>query len=206
MPDIKENYYLVKDIYSYLEPFKKRKAGALSGGMKQKLALCCALIHKPDILFLDEPTTGVDPVSRKEFWGMLRNLKEEGLSIIVSTPYMDEASQCDYIALIRNGRFLDTDTPDNIISKFEYPLLAVNGEDMPGLLRTLREMPGVFSCYAFGDQHHVTMNDKELTSEQAIGLIRMHLKEHNFNKLRIKAINPSIEDCYMYLDTLEGMK
>ena len=122
---IEENYDLVKDIYSYLEPFRKRKAGALSGGMKQKLALSCALIHKPDVLFLDEPTTGVDPVSRKEFWTMLRRLREQGLSIVVSTPYMDEATLCDRIALIRKGIFLDTDTPADIISKFTLPLLAV---------------------------------------------------------------------------------
>ena len=108
---LEENYSLVKDIYSQIEPFKKRKAGALSGGMKQKLALCCALIHKPEVLFLDEPTTGVDPVSRKEFWTMLGRLKEQGLAIIVSTPYMDEATLCDRIALIRSGKFLKTATP-----------------------------------------------------------------------------------------------
>ncbi len=154
---IEENYDLVKDIYSYLEPFRKRKAGALSGGMKQKLALSCALIHKPDVLFLDEPTTGVDPVSRKEFWTMLRRLREQGLSIVVSTPYMDEATLCDRIALIRKGIFLDTDTPADIISKFTLPLLAVSGPHMPSLLRDIRLIPQVFSCFAFGDTHPVVM-------------------------------------------------
>lgn len=203
---IKENYYLVKDIYSNLEPFKKRKAGALSGGMKQKLALCCALIHKPDVLFLDEPTTGVDPVSRKEFWGMLTKLKDQGLTIIVSTPYMDEAKLCDMIALIRHGQFLDTDTPDNIISKFEHPLLAVHGSNMPALLRAIRGIPEVFSCYAFGDKHHVTMNDKTLSDEESKEIIKNSLYKKGFNDLSITSINPDIEDCYMYLDTIESKK
>ena len=100
---IQENYHLVEDIYTQIEPFKNRRAGKLSGGMKQKLALSCALIHKPTVLFLDEPTTGVDPVSRKEFWEMLKRLKEEGITIVVSTPYMDEIRRCDRIAFINNG-------------------------------------------------------------------------------------------------------
>ena len=124
---IEANYELVKDIYIQLEPFKDRKAGALSGGMKQKLALCCAMIHKPDILFLDEPTTGVDPVSRKEFWEMLKKLNKEGLTIFVSTPYMDEASLCDRVALIQSGEILAIDTPEGINKLFEAPLFAVNG-------------------------------------------------------------------------------
>ena len=112
---IAENYDLIKDIYIQIEPFKKRRAGKLSGGMKQKLALCCALIHKPDVLFLDEPTTGVDPVSRKEFWEMLKRLKQQHITIVVSTPYMDEATLCDKIALMQNGKILSIDTPGNII-------------------------------------------------------------------------------------------
>lgn len=108
---IQENYHLVAEIYSQLEPFRKRRAGRLSGGMKQKLALCCAMIHKPRVLFLDEPTTGVDPVSRKEFWQMLARLKAQGITIVVSTPYMDEASKCDVISLMKDGRFFKTDTP-----------------------------------------------------------------------------------------------
>ena len=115
---IQENYALIKDIYQQIEPFKKRRAGALSGGMKQKLALSCALIHKPDILFLDEPTTGVDPVSRKEFWQMLRNLREQGITIIVSTPIMDEARQCDRIAFINHGEIHGIDTPERILQEF----------------------------------------------------------------------------------------
>jgi ABC-type multidrug transport system ATPase subunit len=115
---IEQNYHLIKDIYQQLEPFKTRKAGKLSGGMKQKLALCCALIHEPSVLFLDEPTTGVDPVSRKEFWEMLKYLKSEGITILVSTPYMDEASLCDRVALMQKGKILDIDTPEGIIEKY----------------------------------------------------------------------------------------
>lgn len=200
---IEENYDLVKDIYSYLEPFRKRKAGALSGGMKQKLALSCALIHKPDVLFLDEPTTGVDPVSRKEFWTMLRRLREQGLSIVVSTPYMDEATLCDRIALIRKGIFLDTDTPADIISKFTLPLLAVSGPHMPSLLRDIRLIPQVFSCFAFGDTHHVVMRPGELSQEAQINFLNTALHAKGHSGLSIKPIRPNVEDCYMYLDTLE---
>lgn len=200
---LEENYPLVKDIYSYLEPFRKRRAGALSGGMKQKLALSCALIHKPEVLFLDEPTTGVDPVSRKEFWSMLTRLKEQGLSIIVSTPYMDEATLCDRIALIRKGLFLDTDTPAGIISRFTHPLLAVSGPGMPSLLRDIRRIPQVFSCFAFGDTHHVVMRDDSLSTEACENILCTSLYASGHTDLEIKRISPNIEDCYMYLDTLE---
>ena len=124
---IEENYHLIADIYKQIEPFKRRKAGKLSGGMKQKLALSCALIHKPKVLFLDEPTTGVDPVSRKEFWGMLLKLKRQGITILVSTPYMDEASLCDRIALVQAGEFLQVDTPRSVVSRYPATLLAVRG-------------------------------------------------------------------------------
>lgn len=125
---IKENYHLVEDIYKQIEPFKDRRAGKLSGGMKQKLALCCAMIHKPEVLFLDEPTTGVDPVSRKEFWTMLARLKNQGITIIVSTPYMDEASRCDRIALINNGDFMKIETPQNIIGQYDKILCSVSDD------------------------------------------------------------------------------
>ncbi len=203
---IEENYHLIQDIYSQLEPFKKRKAGALSGGMKQKLALSCALIHKPSVLFLDEPTTGVDPVSRREFWEMLRKLRQGGLSIIVSTPYMDEATLCDRIALIRKGKFLDTDTPENIISKFENRLLAVSGENMPSLLQDIRTLPQVYSCFAFGDRHHVVLHDSEISasSDTSIALLRESLETMGYRGLGIEEITPGVEDCYMYLDTKEA--
>src|SRR5689334_11418181 len=127
---VEENYDLIRDIYVQIEPFKKRRAGKLSGGMKQKLALCCALIHKPTVLFLDEPTTGVDPVSRKEFWEMLRSLKQQGITILVSTPYMDEASLCDRVALIQNGEILSVDSPEGVIDAFKHPLVAVKDNNM----------------------------------------------------------------------------
>lgn len=154
---VEENYELIKDIYQQIEPFKKRRAGVLSGGMKQKLALSCALIHKPVVLFLDEPTTGVDPVSRKEFWAMLKRLKEQGITILVSTPYMDEATLCDRIALMQDGKFLKLDAPQQIVAQFTETLWAVSGDNMFHLLTELRNHPQVKSCFAFGDVHHVTV-------------------------------------------------
>ena len=159
---IEANYNLIADIYVQLEPFKKRRAGKLSGGMKQKLALCCALIHKPKVLFLDEPTTGVDPVSRKEFWEMLKRLKEQGISILVSTPYMNEAKLCDRIALIQNGKILEIDTPQNIVDRFDNNLYAVRSDNMFELLTDLRNFPKTKSCFAFGDKHHLVLKDNNI--------------------------------------------
>ena len=197
---IQENYHLIKDIYSQIEPFKKRMAGALSGGMKQKLALSCALIHKPTVLFLDEPTTGIDPVSRRELWEMLRKLKYQGITIIVSTPYMDEASLCDRIALIQNGEFLKIDTPHSITQSFSKKLFSVKGKNMGSLLNKLREVPGVVTCFAFGDSHHVTAEfdhgpDGPITPES----LRNKLNAVGEEELEISLIEPSIEDCFMDL-------
>lgn len=177
---VEENYDLIKDIYQQIELFKDRRAGALSGGMKQKLALSCALIHKPSVLFLDEPTTGVDPVSRKEFWNMLRNLQRQGITIVVSTPYMDEAKLCNRIALINNGQFLDIDSPDNIVKKFPKKLYSVEADNMPSLLKTLRVNDNIETCFSFGDSCHITLKD-----------------ETNDNDY--KEIQPSIEDYFMRL-------
>src|SRR6476619_7198290 len=183
---IEENYDLIKDIYEQIKPFKNRPAGKLSGGMKQKLALCCALIHKPEVLFLDEPTTGVDVVSRKEFWDMLKKLKEQGISILVSTPYMDEASLCDRIALIQNGNIMAVDTPQNIIDGFAAPLFAVKAKDMYRLLKDLRSDPAVESCYAFGEYLHLTLkdarNDHEILSRLAT--------KYQAEDFKTKAITP----------------
>lgn len=192
---IQENYDLIKDIYQQIEPFKHRKAGALSGGMKQKLALSCALIHKPTVLFLDEPTTGVDPVSRKEFWEMLKRLKDQGITILVSTPYMDEARLCDRIALIKEGKFMDIDTPLNIINKFDETLWAVQSDNMYKLLIDLRSHPFIKSCFSFGEVHHITVNDKTLTMEE----LRTWLQQKGHNGIEIREISASIEDCYMQL-------
>src|SRR5574344_787931 len=159
---IEENYHLIKDIYVQIEPFKKRRAGKLSGGMKQKLALCCALIHKPSVLFLDEPTTGVDPVSRKEFWDMLKKLKADGITIIVSTPYMDEATLCDKIALMLNGHFMKVDTPNGIIASYPNKLWSVASDNLHRLLHTLRSNEHIKSSFSFGESFHVTFkNDSE---------------------------------------------
>lgn len=191
---IEENYHLIKDIYRHIEPFKTRKAGALSGGMKQKLALSCALIHKPSVLFLDEPTTGVDPVSRKEFWEMLKRLKEQNITIIVSTPYMDEAVICDRIALINEGKFMQIDTPRNIINAFEKKLFAVKGDNMSGLLVGIRELSIVDSAFAFGDEHHITLNDPDTNPKD----IEYELNKKGYTNIIVKEIPAGIEDCYIY--------
>jgi len=196
---IEANYELVKDIYIQLEPFKKRKAGALSGGMKQKLALCCAMIHKPEILFLDEPTTGVDPVSRKEFWEMLKKLNKEGLTIFVSTPYMDEASLCDRVALIQSGEILAIDTPTGINKLFNKPLLAVNGSNKYRLLKLLKEHPSCFSAYSFGSEIHFT-SSVELPSEE----LTEWLKDRMQTDIEVRSITPGIEDTFMKLMTQEA--
>ena len=192
---IEENYELIKDIYIQIEPFKKRRAGKLSGGMKQKLALSCALIHKPTVLFLDEPTTGVDPVSRKEFWGMLQKLKAQGITILVSTPYMDEASLCDRIALIQNGQFLKIDSPENIVKQYADRLWAAKSSNMHKLLEDLRNNPQVKSSFAFGDSVHVSIDDKQLTIES----LTEYLVNNKHKRIEIHPIEPTIEDCFMDL-------
>ena len=190
---IEANYDLISDIYVQLEPFKKRRAGKLSGGMKQKLALCCALIHKPQVLFLDEPTTGVDPVSRKEFWEMLKRLKAQGISILVSTPYMDEAKLCDRIALMQNGKILEIDTPQNIVDRFDNNLYAVKSDNMFELLIQLRNFPETKSCFAFGDKHHLVLKENNFDLNE----LKTYLQ--NQSHLEIKKIEPGIEDCFMGL-------
>lgn len=192
---VEENYDLIKDIYAQIEPFKSRRAGKLSGGMKQKLALSCALIHKPKVLFLDEPTTGVDAVSRKEFWEMLGKLKIQGITILVSTPYMDEASLCDRIALIQYGQFLKTDTPDNIVKQYGKKLRAVRSANMSKLLKDLRNLPQIESCYAFGDSHHITLSDKNISIED----LKNILERTSHKDIEISEILPSVEDCFMDL-------
>ncbi len=193
---IEENYHLVEDIYRQIEPFKTRRAGKLSGGMKQKLALSCALIHAPRVLFLDEPTTGVDPVSRKEFWDMLQKLKRDfRLSIIVSTPYMDEAMQCDRIALIQDGAFLTIDSPQGIINGYSETLWAVSSDNMHRLLTDLRNTDGVKTAFAFGKTHHATIDTSLLTPE----CLKQKLETMGHKDIRIDNIEPSIEDCFMSL-------
>jgi ABC-2 type transport system ATP-binding protein len=196
---IKENYDLIKDIYSQIEPFKKRRAGKLSGGMKQKLALSCALIHKPSVLFLDEPTTGVDAVSRKEFWEMLRSLKRQGITILVSTPYMDEASLCDRVALIQNGAILSVDTPEGVIASFKQPLVAVKDGNMLQLLNDLQHFEGVQDAYPFGEYHHVVLKNG-YTAEK----VSDYLQQHHYEQVAVQPIRADIEDCFIALMKAEN--
>jgi ABC-2 type transport system ATP-binding protein len=190
---IQANYNMVKDIYSQIEPFKDRRAGKLSGGMKQKLALSCALIHKPSVLLLDEPTTGVDAVSRKEFWEMLKNLKKQGITILVSTPYMDEAGLCDRIALVQNGKLLSLNTPTGVTNSFDKPLLAARSADMLKLLKRLKSAPGVEDAYPFGEYHHVVLNKNYNRPE-----LENYINKEQPDVEMIEAA-PNIEDCFMNL-------
>jgi ABC-2 type transport system ATP-binding protein len=191
---VEENYALIKDIYVQIEPFKDRRAGKLSGGMKQKLALCCALIHKPTVLFLDEPTTGVDTVSRKEFWEMLKRLKQQGITILVSTPYMDEASLCDRIALIQSGRILSIDTPDGIIQAYPEKLYAIKAAAMYALLKDLNNNADILSAYTFGEYLHISFKEGGDTEK-----LLAFLQEKGHQDVEIKPIQPTIEDCFIRL-------
>jgi len=193
---IAANYDLIKEIYVQLEPFKDRRAGKLSGGMKQKLALCCALIHRPEVLFLDEPTTGVDVVSRREFWEMLGRLKQEGITILVSTPYMDEATQCERIALIQSGSLMSIDPPGQIIDQFPEPLFAIKGDNMGALLVDLKKSPLLSGCNAFGDYHHITFKG-DSASQKAHLLQQLSINHHQ--DVELKQIQPTIEDCFIRL-------
>lgn len=189
---IEENYELIKDIYKFLEPFKHRPAGKLSGGMKQKLALCCALIHEPEVLFLDEPTTGVDPVSRKEFWEMLKRLKEKGITILVSTPYMDEAALCDRVALIHQGNILAIDTPKAISENYPYDLYELKSMKLSALLDKLRKVLQIKYCNSFGESLHLTV-EKGFSEETLRDLVA----EHSVNSFELKRIPADVEDCFM---------
>ena len=191
---IEENYDLIKDIYAQIEPFKDRKAGKLSGGMKQKLALSCALIHRPSILFLDEPTTGVDAVSRKEFWEMLKSLKKQGITILVSTPYMDEAGLCDRVALIQNGKILSINTPQGIVDDFSKPLWAVKSSKMLQLLIDLEQKDFIENVYPFGEYHHVVMKD-----EYGVGLLKQVIQSKKDENAVAEKVQPDIEDCFIAL-------
>lgn len=191
---IEENYDLIKDIYIQIEPFKKRLAGKLSGGMKQKLALCCALIHKPKVLFLDEPTTGVDAVSRKEFWAMLKTLVKKDISILVSTPYMDEASLCDRIALIQQGKILHIDEPQAMINGYDKHVYAVKSPDFYELLELLRTKDFAVSVLPFGDSLHLSTN-----SELDVEATLLMLDDQGYPNVEMAKILPTIEDIFLGL-------
>lgn len=193
---VQENYDLIKDIYVQLEPFKKRRAGKLSGGMKQKLALCCALIHKPTVLFLDEPTTGVDPVSRKEFWEMIGQLKAQGITILVSTSYMEEAGLCDRIALMQSGKILSINTPENISASYPDKLFAVKASKMSALLKALSKFEKLLNSYAFGEYAHVTVKNIDENIENEL---EKYLENEGLENIVIKPIQATIEDSFIKL-------
>jgi len=192
---IGENYQLIEDIYVQIEPFKNRRAGKLSGGMKQKLALCCALIHKPKVLFLDEPTTGVDPVSRKEFWEMIKRLQLKGITILVSTPYMDEAALCDRIALIQDGEILEIDTPEAIIKHYPKSIYNVRADNMYQLIQSLKAYQHSHSVYPFGEFVHYTDRRTGFDPDQ----LKQYLTENLLSNITIEITAPTIEDAFMEL-------
>lgn len=192
---LEENYQLVEPIYHQLEPFKDRLAGNLSGGMKQKLALSCALIHKPKLLLLDEPTTGVDAVSRKEFWEMLKLLKQEGITIIVSTPYMDEANLCDRVALIQEGEIMQIDPPADIVSSFLKPLLGIKSKNKYRLIKALNSYPYAHSVHAFGEFIHYTDQREKPDPDE----LEKYLESEGLEEIVIRQEQPDIEDSFMSL-------
>jgi ABC-type multidrug transport system ATPase subunit len=192
---IEENYDLIKEIYIQIEPFKDRRAGKLSGGMKQKLALCCALIHKPKVLFLDEPTTGVDPVSRKEFWEMLKRLQRKGITILVSTPYMDEAALCDRIALIQDGKILEIDTPQAIVKHYSKQIYNVRANNMYRLINSLKEYNHNHSVFPFGEFVHYTDSRINFNPNE----LKVYLESKNLSNIEIEETEATIEDTFMEL-------
>lgn len=196
---IEEQYETIAPIYSQIEPFKTRRASALSGGMKQKLALSCALVHRPEILVLDEPTTGVDAVSRRELWDLLADLKRGGLTIVVSTPYMDEADRCDRVALMQNGRLLAVDSPNAIVEDYPLPLLAVRGPRRYQALLALRKSSAAHSVFPFGDSVHYTDARGGMDPTAIADELRAYLAELGFNDLEIETIPAGIEDSFMHL-------
>lgn len=198
---IEANYALIKDIYQQIAPFKTRRAGNLSGGMKQKLALSCALIHRPSVLLLDEPTTGVDAVSRKEFWQMLKQLQQEGITILVSTPYMDEAAMCDRVALIQNGKIMRTETPENIVAGFGESLWSVGGAPMHQLLQVLRSYPETKTVFPFGEVCHWTSKEADIDLDN----LRIYLSKQELGEIEIASVSPGIEDVFMKLMLEHGV-
>jgi ABC-2 type transport system ATP-binding protein len=190
-------YEQIAPIYSQLEPFRDRRAAALSGGMKQKLALCCALVHRPDILLLDEPTTGVDAVSRREFWDLLARLKQSGLTIVVSTPYMDEANRCDRVALIQHGRILAIDEPHTITRSFDGPLFAIRMDDRYRALLAVRKYAHAATIYPFGDTLHYTDSRGDLAAGQIARELTDYLRAEGFPDAAVEAIPATVEDVFM---------
>lgn len=191
---IKDNYDIIAPVFSQLERFPNRKAGSLSGGMKQKLALSCALIHRPEILLLDEPTTGVDAVSRSEFWDMLSTLREKGITILVSTSYMDEATRCERIALIDKGKILKINTPEGLVAGLDENLYNASATRMFELLTKLRQLPEVEDCYTFGATLHVVGRQEFKPSA-----VRDKLRLEGLHDVEIYPAKGDIEDLFIKL-------
>ncbi len=192
---VKENYELIKDVYEQIEPFKKRRAGALSGGMKQKLALSCALIHSPDIIILDEPTTGVDAVSRMEFWELLKKMQKRGMTIVVSTPYMDEAALCDRVALIQKGTLLAVDKPDNIVKQYSGKLFSIKANDMYRLISDLEKLENTKHIFRFGETIHITTEADD--DDRYRTMVLSNLENAGYKDIIIERVEPVIEDCFL---------
>ena len=192
---VEQNYHLIRDVYSRIEPFRKRLARNLSGGMKQKLALSCALIHRPELLVLDEPTTGVDAVSRREFWEMLDRIKEEGITILVSTPYMDEAMRCDRVAFLQNGRLLAVDEPARMIETYQRNIIAVRSNDLYRLVMDLREHPDVNTALLFGHEVHYTSRSGDVDMPG----LQEYLKRKGHEGIHLEPVDPTIEDTFLDL-------
>lgn len=196
---VAQGMHIIEPIWRQLEPFRDRHAGALSGGMKQKLALCCALVHAPDLLVLDEPTTGVDAVSRVEFWDLLSRLRDEGLTILVSTPYMDEAARCDRVALLQEGRLLRVDTPTALTASYPLPLLAIRGGDRLPLLHALREYAHASSAWPFGEDIHYTDARPDRDPLSLVDELRSWLAERGHRDLAVRPVVATVEDVFMQL-------
>jgi ABC-type multidrug transport system ATPase subunit len=194
------NRDIIDYIYKQIEPFKDRRAAQLSGGMKQKLALSCALVHRPEVLILDEPTTGVDAVSRKEFWEMLQMLKTQGITIVVSTPYMDEASLCDRVALMQSGQLMDTDEPARIPKRFSLPLFAVQSRRVHDLLTVLRAYDACDMAYPFGESVHF-VDRRDAADPEGL---RLYLAQHSFDDAKVTIVQPTIEDTFIFLMKRHG--
>ena len=192
---VAENYGTIKEIYSQIEMFKDRRARDLSGGMKQKLALCCALVHKPEVLLLDEPTTGVDAVSRREFWEMLKRIKESGVTIMISTPYMDEVSRCDRIAMILDGKIIGQGTPAEIVARYPDRMYSASGENLFEILGILRHVDGVLNCSSFGSECHVSVAQDGPDET----VLAKSLEDAGISGCTVKRISPGIEDCFIRL-------
>ncbi len=181
--------------FSRLERFTARRAGRLSGGMQKKLALACTLIHQPQVIYLDEPTTGVDPVSRREFWDILGDLHLEGITIVVSTPYMDEAERCSRVGLMFQGRLIACDAPAAIQNRIEGEMLEIRPDRLNGSAPALESLPGIHEVQTYGDMLHIFVDD----AEQRIDAVRHTLADHGQQILWMRVTPPRMEEAFIHL-------